>query len=367
MRPLTRRPSPLGVRRVLVLKPDHLGDLLLTTPALYTLRQHLPAGRIVALVGPWSRQLWQGHPALDAVVPLPFPGFARLPAGQRGWLLLLFKYGLLLRRERYDAALLLRDDHWWGAILIAIAGIPQRLGHAHPLCAPLLSAALPYDPRHHVTRQALAVVAALTTNNHTPSALPPGFPPTLFQPVEADQTWAAAWWAANLRPNERLVVIHPGTGGPTKHWTATGWASVGDALAAEPATRLLLTGGPGEAALVAEIAALLTRPALTLVGQTSVGQLAALLGRAALVLGVDSGPLHLAVSQGAPTLHLFGPSDQLRFGPWGAPHRHVVLRANLFCSPCGEFAACPRGTTGPECMIAISAATVLATARRLLG
>ena len=116
-----RRPSPLGVRRVLVLKPDHLGDLLLTTPALQTLRQHLPAGRIVALVGPWSRQLWQGHPALDAVVPLPFPGFARLPTEQRGWLFLLFKYGLLLRHERYDAALLLRDDHWWGAVLIALS------------------------------------------------------------------------------------------------------------------------------------------------------------------------------------------------------------------------------------------------------
>jgi ADP-heptose:LPS heptosyltransferase len=109
------------------------------------------------------------------------------------------------------------------------------------------------------------------------------------------------------------------------------------------------------------------RAPLTLAGQTSVGQLAALLGRAALVLGVDSGPLHLAVSQGAPTVHLFGPSDHARFGPWGDSARHVVLRAGLWCSPCGVFAACPRATAGPECMAAIGADAVIEAARGLLG
>ena len=382
-RPFTRRPSPLGVRRVLVIKPDHLGDLLLATPALSALRQALPGCQIVGLVGPWSRRMWQGSRALDALVELPFPGFDRAATGRHALYpyFLLLKYGLLLRRGRYDAALLLRDDHWWGAALVAVAGIPRRLGHAHPLCAPLLSEALPYDPRRHVTRQALEVVAALREalspggrgvggegQRPTPATHHPhGHPPTTFQPTEAEQAWAAAWCAANLAAGERLVVLHPGTGGPAKHWPPTGWASVGDALAADAGTRMLLTGGPGEAPLVAQVAALMTRPTLTLAGQTSVGQLAALLGRAALVLGVDSGPLHLAVSQGAPTLHLFGPSDHARFGPWGEPSRHVVLRAGLFCSPCGVFAACPRGTVGPECMAALSADTVIVAARRLLG
>jgi heptosyltransferase-2/heptosyltransferase-3 len=140
---------------------------------------------------------------------------------------------------------------------------------------------------------------------------------------------------------------------------------VADRLAA-PGVRLLLTGGPGEAPLVAEVAALMGQPPLTLAGQTSVGQLAALLGRAALVMGVDSGPLHIAVSQGAPSLHLFGPSDWRRFGPWGEPARHVVLSAGLFCSPCGVFTACPRGTAGPECMAALSVDEVVAAAQALL-
>ncbi|NTU81977.1 MAG: glycosyltransferase family 9 protein [Chloroflexales bacterium] len=368
---LTRRAAPGTAARVLVIKPDHLGDLLLATPALSALRHALPESQVAGLVGPWSRLIWQGSRALDTLVDLPFPGFDRAQTGRRALYpyLLLLKYGLLLRRERYDAAILLRDDHWWGAALAAVAGIPRRIGHAHPLCAPLLSEALPYDPRRHVTRQALDVVAALADDRRPPTAddQPFGHPPTTFVPTEAEQLWAGAWLAANLAPGERLIVIHPGTGGPAKHWPPARWAAVGDALATEPGARIMLTGGPTEAPLVEQAAALMARPAMTLAGQTSVGQLAALLGRAALVLGVDSGPLHIAVSQGAPTLHLFGPSDHARFGPWGEPSRHVVLRAGLFCSPCGVFAACPRGTAGPECMTAITADTVVAAARRLLG
>lgn len=364
----TRPAEPGPPRRVLVIKPDHLGDLLLASPALAALRQALPEARIVGLVGPWAARMWRGDPALDALAELPFPGFDRARAGRRPLApyLALLRYGLLLRRSRYSAALLLRDDHWWGAALAALAGIPVRVGHAHPLCAPLLSRALPYDPARHVTRQALDVVAALAGAPAGAPDGPPGRPPTSFAPTAPEAAWAEGWAAANLAPGERLIVIHPGTGGPTKHWPPASWAAVGDALAAAPAARVLLTGGPGEAALVTEVAALMARPALTMAGQTSVGQLAALLGRAALVLGVDSGPLHIAVSQGAPSVHLFGPSDHARFGPWGEPHRHRVLRAGLFCSPCGVFAACPRGTAGPACMTAIEVAAVVEAARPML-
>ncbi|PDW02663.1 glycosyltransferase family 9 protein [Candidatus Viridilinea mediisalina] len=352
---------PSSRQRILLIKPDHLGDLLLATPALAALRQGLPQAQLTGLVGPWAYQMWQRNPQLDALTTLPFPGFTRNAAPRRSLrpYLLLLHYGLLLRRQRYTAALLLRDDHWWGALLAWVAGIPQRIGHAHPAVQALLTTALPYDPREHVTRQALAVVGALVGQPlaHTPT----GSPPLHFQPTPAEHAWASQWVAQQLQSDLRLVVIHAGTGGPCKHWLPAHWATVADQIASQPATRLLLTGGPGEAALVAEIAQRMRQPALQLAGQTSVGQLAALLGRAALVLGVDSGPLHLAVSQGVPTRHLYGPSDHLRFGPWGDPQRHQVIRADLACSPCGVFAACPRATLGPECMAAISPERVVSS------
>lgn len=379
-------------KRVLLIKPDHLGDLLLATPALADLRRSFPAAEIHALVGPWSRLIWERSPELDAIDELPFPGFDRSARPGKGlwrWAgvlrpyLLLAKYALLLRRRHYDAALILRDDHWWGAALAVLAGVPHRIGHAHPLCAPLLSDAQPYVPREHVSRQALALVERLAVvaaegggerqsefaHANDEVAVSPallGVPPLHFAPTPEERTWAEGWIAERLRPGERLLVIHPGTGGPTKHWPEERWPAVLDALARLPGSRLLLTGGPGEAELVGRIAQRVSHPPLTLAGQTSVGQLAALLGRAALVLGVDSGPLHIAVSQGVPTLHLFGPSDHERFGPWGDPARHVVLRAGLFCSPCGVFSHCPRGTAGPECMDAIEVVAVVAAAWRLL-
>ncbi len=372
---LVHRASPGPPAKVLLIKPDHLGDLLLAGPALTRLRRALPASRLVGLVGPWSRQMWQDRPELDELLLLPFPAFertvsappggrvAQLMARLQPWLL-LFKYGMLLRCERYDAALLLRDDHWWGAALALLAGIPRRIGQGHPHCTPLLSTALPYDPREHVTRQALAVVAALT-GGRPPSAVL-GDPPLSFRPDTTDEAWAAEWCAAHLGMGERLVIIHAGTGGRVKHWPEANWTVVADQMAALPGVRLFFTGGPAEAALVERIMAGMRHASFSLVGQTTTGQLAALLGRAVLVLGVDSGPLHLAVSQGVPSLHLFGPSDDRRFGPWGQASRHIVLRAGLACSPCGTFEHCPRGTEGPECMLMINPAVVIAAGRALL-
>ncbi len=358
-RPLTRRATPGPPRRVVLIKPDHLGDLLLATPALQALRAALPEAHISALVGPWSRRMWQGLPEVDRLGEIPFPGFERDGGGRRHRLrpyLMLFRYAVLLRREAYDAALILRDDHWWGALLALLAGIPRRVGHACPRCAPLLSEALPLDQGEHVTQQCLDVVARLTgidLPNH------PGTPSLRFAPTPAERVWARAWITAHLEPVERLVVIHPGSAGATKLWPAERWAAVGDALAARSGVRVLLTGGPGEEGLVRQVSAAMRCPPLTLAGATSIGQLVALLAHATLVLGVDSGPLHLAVSQGTPTVHLFGPTDPKRFGPWGDPARHRVVRAGLACSPCHNVQRCPRGTVGPECMHAIAADTVV--------
>jgi heptosyltransferase-2/heptosyltransferase-3 len=376
------RPPSGTLRRVLVLKPDALGDVLLATPALRRLRAGLPDAEIIGMVGPWSRVIWAGNSDLDALHDLPFPGFNRtsdpnphLPRPRQSlaatlrpyWLLL--RYAALLRRYRYDAALLLRDDHWWGATLVALAGIPRRIGHAHPLCAPFLSDALPYDPAEHVSRQSLAVVEmfldAKGFNSDTVEPLSIAFP-LRFDPSHTAQVWADQWMAEHVSLGERLVAIHPGASGPTKAWPPERWAALADTLS-DRGLRVVLTGGPAEAALAAQVAASMRQPALSVAGATSVGELAALLGRAALVVGGDTGPLHVAVSQAASTIHLFGPSDPGRFGPWGDPERNIVLRASLPCSPCSSFDFCPRHTDPVECMDLIRLSQVLRSADALLS
>ncbi|HEU5101395.1 MAG TPA: glycosyltransferase family 9 protein [Roseiflexaceae bacterium] len=383
---------------ILYIKPDHLGDLLLATPVLAALRQRLPQVHVAALVGPWSRMVLQRNPDIDSLLTCPFPGFERRPADDgprtndqgprlisvlsslvlRLWslskpYLTLLRYALLLRASRYDLAIVGRDDHWWGAALALLAGIPVRVGHAVPECRPFLTTRLPWNPRDHVTTQGLALVEA-TVGHYPPSAsgaaagegLGQKAWPARFDPAPEDSAWAQRWLGEHGLAGAPLVVLHPGTGGPAKLWFAERWAAVADGLQAAGA-QLVLTGGPDEQALVAEVAAHMQSSALSLAGQTSLGQLAALLRRSALVLGVDSGPLHLAAAQGVPTLHLYGPGDAARFGPWGDPARHIVLREELWCSPCGEFAACPRGLARPECMELLSVARVTKRAREMLA
>ncbi len=369
-RPFVRRPAADGPHKILYVKPDHLGDLLLATPALAALRRQHPEARITALVGPWSRAVLERNPDVDALLVCPFPGFSRaapapgLVARLAPWLRLLH-YGALLRAGGYDLALIGRDDHWWGAALALLAGIPRRIGFAVPECRPLLTDALPWHPRDHVTTQGLALVAQAGSEPRTQSS-ELTTQNSRFDPAPTDLAWAAAWRAEHCPAGERLVVIHPGTGGPAKHWAAERWSAVADALAEGGGVRLALTGGPGEERLAEEVAAGMRARPLLLAGRTSVGQLAALMRLADLVLGVDSGPLHLAAAQGAPTIHLYGPGDDQRFGPWGDPARHRVLRAELGCSPCGVFDACPRGLDFPECMDLIRADQVSTAARQTL-
>ena len=403
LRPLVAPARP-KIRRILVIKPDHLGDVLLLTPALSALPHEFPHAHISVLIGPWSKRLLLGNPDLDALLLCAFPGFVRgqLSSFWQPYRTLL-RYAALLRAGRYDAVLLVRDDHWWGGLLALAAGINQRLGYAHPLVQPTLTTALPWDATAHVTTQALGLVAALAGSgdqgsgigdrenrnqesgsrnqesgrDSVPLAAPAqpenlygAFrrasrpPTTCFYPTPAEHAWAEAWLA--MHSAERpLLAIQPGSGGAAKLWPAANWATVAHILA-DYAT-VVLTGGTADAADVQAISALLDVQHHTLVGAASLGELAALFGRCALVLGVDNGPLHLAVSQNTPTIHLFGPGDHGRFGPWGAADRHVVLRSGLWCSPCGVLSHCPRKTSPSECMTTLDPTWVISEARRLLA
>src|SRR5574342_92943 len=123
--------------RILLIRPDHLGDVLLTMPAIQALRVSRPDVEIHALVGHWSADVIAAYPEVDLVLTLPFPGFSRSP--KANW---YSPYELLIASARhlryigYTSAVILRPDHWWGAMLTKWAGIPERIGYDLPDVAP---------------------------------------------------------------------------------------------------------------------------------------------------------------------------------------------------------------------------------------
>lgn len=342
---------------VLLIRPDHLGDVLLLTPALHALRTAMPRARLTLLIGPWSQQAVQGNPDVDAVEVCVFPGFERKArASVTGPYTLLFDTARQLR-GRFDTAVVLRYDHWWGAWLAAAAGIARRVGYDWPETAPFLTERIAYLSGRHEARQNAHLLEALAP------AIESRLGPAHYSVREEDVAWARELLDHDGR---KWVAIHAGAGAMVKQWPVEHWAAVAEALWEARGVGIVLTGGPSEAELTQGVAARLAGPTIDLAGRTSLGQLAALFGECALALGSDSGPLHLAVAAGAKTITLYGPVPATKFGPWGDPERNIVLESPFACAPCDRLDWPLDVLPLHGCMAAIQPQQVIEAALRLL-
>jgi len=379
-RPLSSSP------RVLLIRPDHLGDLLFVTPAVRLLRLSLPCAHLACMVGPWGKPVLERNPHLDELIVCEFPGFSRAPkpsllAPYRA----LTYWSTILRPQRFDVAVILRFDHWWGALLAYLAGIPHRIGFAIPECQPFLTQAIAYDSGHHEVLQNWMLASGLVEQTRavrqvpdTSSAAESTASCSLqqlqatgarleFRVIEGDQVYVSDYLASHgVAAGDRLVAIHPGAGAAVKLWGAEAWAQVADAIAERCQARIVITGGRDELDLAWSVYAHMRAEAIVAAGDTSLGQLAALFQRCRLVLGPDCGPLHLAVAAGTPTVHLYGPVDAQKFGPWGPPGKHVVLVSERACIPCNRLDYSDRELPEHPCVRDISVDSVLQAVRQLL-
>jgi len=412
--------------RILLIRPDHLGDLVLTTPILNAIKQHAPGAHITMMVGPRSSEIVARHPAIDRLIVVPFPGFQRAPQKALAPYILLLSVAKQL--HPYDLAINLRPDFWWGAALIYLAGIPRRVGYALQPGKAFLTHALPFHTPELATVSNLRLTSAAlqTLNGHwvrVPTAqqpdelpsslrlqvvgqserhdksgpytpLPEPFSPEAypldFQPTAEEQQWVAGRLKnAGIDASTPVIVIHPGTGADVKLWRNEGWSRCADALAGvidrdtedtinrvstsltfSPPARIILTGSKNERPMLEEIAGGMKTPALIVTDMT-VGQLAALLGRASLVAGVDNGPLHIAVAQGTPTVQIFGPTDARIFGPWGSKERHIVVASTYRCPtcpaiPCGRLDFSPEELPEHPCVRRVTEQQVLMAIEQIM-
>lgn len=354
-------PRRADTQRILLIRPDHLGDVLLSTPAINALRQFCPDAEIHALVGPWSAEVLVNFEALDAIITLPFPGFSRTP--QPNWRSpyeQAFQAATRLRRIGYSAALILRPDHWWGALLARLAGIPVRVGYDSGDTSLFVNHRVPYTHQHAVLQSVRLAEAFSGQSMDAGIAL-------AFPVRPEDSYWVEGYLSEwGIEPDERILAIHPGSGTWVKRWEEARWAVVADALHEQLGVQIILTGSDHEMPMISQIVAAMKHTPTLMVGDASIGQLGALYQRCIAVLGPDSGPLHLAAAVSTPTLTLFGPADPEEFRPWGPSDRHVVLTAALGCRPCRVI---DWGTDDPAnhpCVRDITIERVLDAARRII-
>jgi ADP-heptose:LPS heptosyltransferase len=363
---------------ILLVRPDHLGDLILTTPVFEALKQQAPDAHISVMVGPWSRDVIERHTDIDRILSCPFPGFQRTAQRALTPYILLLKTAKQLQREHFDVGINLRPDFWWGATLLYLARIPRRVGYALEPGKPFLTHALPFQSPQHATISNLCLASAALQSIGYPRLEAPYTPekyPLQFIPTADEQQWATNFLLnESIDIDSSLVIIHPGSGAEVKLWRNSGWAFCADALTKSltmsTPVRMMLTGSKKERPMVEEIARNLQSPAV-LVTDATIGQLAALQAKAVLVMSVDSGPLHLAVSQGTPTIQLFGPTDPRIFGPWGKKEGHITLASTYRCSscpniPCGRLDFSPQEVADHPCVRLITEQEVLSSIDRLM-
>ena len=363
--------SPTGIderwrsaRRVLVVRLDNLGDVLVTTPAIHAVRASLPRARITLLAGPVGAQAARLNPDVDDVIVHRAPWvdpWQELPHDSDRERRAIEA----VRAGRFDGAIVFtsfRQSPLPAAYLCYLADIPLRLAASVDGPGSLLTTRHrhPERPMHEVER-GLDLVGAvgLATDEIDLVLRVPG------DARDRARAWLAGGETRDGYPGGPLVVLHPGCTMPARTYPWQGYAHVVEGLVARLGARVVLTGVAGERDLVAALHGALspaaraaTRPCA---GELSFADFCALIEAADLVVTNNTGPMHVAAAVKTPVAALFALTDPPeRWGPWRVPHR--LLNRDVPCRVCYSR-VCPYGH---ECLRLVAPDEVVDAAAELL-
>jgi len=304
------------VRNVLIVRTDRLGDVLLTTPVSTAIRQAIPGARITWLVRPYAAPLLDHNPAVDQVILDRAQSTADLVRE--------------LRIGRFDAAIV-AYPRWRIAWSLWRAGIPLRIGPASKWYSVLFNHRVwqhRSEGKKHESDYNLELLAPLGI----------GFKRFSTQLVLTKDEKAAArktLESHRITFKKPVVFLHPGSGGSSARWPLTHFMQLGDQLQMEGCD-VIVTGGPGEDYQNIMIDQMHRVPVFIAAGSVSVRELAALYSCGDLLVANSTGPLHIAVAVGVPTISIYSPVPTChpqRWGPYPAyverDEKHSVLVAPM--------------------------------------
>lgn len=315
--------NPPDPRRILILKPSSLGDIIHALPTANLIRRRYPSAHIAWLVNTAFTSLLKNCPVINEIIPFPRHNLRQLPA--------LVKR---LRQARYDLVVDLQGLLRSG-LLAAATGAPRRLGlsDAREGAGWLHNEIVTVTPQHAIDRYLLAArhLGGAAGPIEFPLGLIPEFSPAGWIAINASARWKTKLWG-----DEKFAEL----------------------IRQLPQDRVVLTGSAAEADRIKKIA----QGCRCVAGQTDLLELAELYRRCAVVVTNDSGPMHLAAAVGTPVIAIFGPTAPALTGPYG--DRHIVLRAGVACSPC--FKDSCANPVVLECMQRISITEVRSAVQKFI-
>lgn len=348
--------------KVLLVRLRLIGDVVFTTPIVRALRRRHPDAHLSYVVEPMAAVVVRGNPHLDEIIEVPRRG------GLARWHDDL-RWAATLRRRRFDVAIDLHGGPR-SAWLTWASGAPIRIGYRTRGRSWMYTHAVPrpadLGPLHSVLKQ-WPLVAPLDVGSCDPSRDP------VEMPADAAADGRVTRWLADAGIDSRnpLVVVHVSAGNPFRRWPPPHFAAlVVELVRRRPERRVVLVSGPSDAgaarALVEQVCGAHPEAAAAVRHvDCDLAELRALTARAAVYIGGDSGPLHIAATTTTPVVGLFGPTLAERSMPWRDPRwpAEAVDAGPLPCRPCRQRTCAPGDF---RCLTRIDPARVVAAAERVM-
>jgi len=338
--------------KILVRAPNWVGDAVMAIPALEAIRRIHAAAEIAILAPPAVADLYRDQPFVDRILECDKSGQYKGLWGRE-------KLVGELRRERFDLAILLQNA-FEAAWLAWRAGIPERAGYARDGRGPFLTKPICVPKEGEIPRHESQYYLELIRRAGWSDSRGEIAPIRLCVPLPARESAKAAVLRAGAREGAWRCAIAPGASyGAAKCWPPERFASLADRLISECGADVILFGTPNEKEMAARICSAMQNRPISLVGQTSMRDLAALFSSCSIFIGNDSGAMHVAAAAGLPVIGIFGSTDPGGTAP--VTSQFTLIREVVSCSPC-FLRSCP---VDHRCMTRIGVDSVFAAAQRV--
>ena len=340
------------VRRIVVIKLDHIGDVILSIPTIANLRFHFPRASITMVVNSSSEPIVRYIPHTDEVICYNARFFDRSTSVKMFDFARGIRFAREMKRRNFDLVVDLRGS--FASLFFALmTKSTYRIDRGTYLVQRKLGrASIKSEHEAEVNLNILAGAGIPTPNRELSLHL------TQEDLNSADDLLREC---EDLDSDSPVIVIHPGSPTSLKRWPADRYARLANQLSQGYNARIVLVGGKGEKQIVRSIFSLMNGHAIDLSGRTTLGQLAAVLQKADLFIGNDSGPMHLASASGTKVIGLFGPTSPERFAPYGK--RYTALRMENDCPPCMNNKC---KLSGYRCIDRISVDDVMQLVRKMI-
>lgn len=327
------------IERILILKLDHAGDVLLATPAIKAIRKQFPLAHITLVAGPWAKGIVEGEPYINDIISYSAFWHNRSPDRT-----LNIREGIelirILRRRRYDIFFDLKGDPF-AIIMGFLSGIPKRIGYGWSGGGFLLTDEVETTIKKYQVEILMDAVRIVDPKPETPQL-------RITVPVYEDRHVRAIMREEGWDESKLTIGFHVGSGCPSKLWPVERFADLMERVYGKLKAQIVVVGGSEDIGLIKRLEGLLSFKPIVMAGKTTFEQTAAVIKRCSLFIGNDSVPVHIAAAVEVPVVVLFSAAnDWQRWRPYG--NDVDVICKDVKCKGC-EKAVCDN----MECMSLIT-------------